>query len=373
MRAGRLAIILLGLALIIAGAVYVLRMPVAGVFVRGAMANAGLENPGARVTALSLGHIALADISAGPSGAETLEVDDAEARFDWRSLLSERRVDALKIGPGSVSITVSEDGKIVAPGYGGGAGSGSGELPFGAFEIQELALIIETPAGVADGSLIANFTKKDGGVAELSVETQRAGIEGSRFEEAKIEAELSLNANGQVQYAANFSGDIVTDASTLKDVQLVAVGAGNSWRMDLRDFSGEAHVELKSATAVVENAPVLSTLNADQAALLFGAPVSLLEAAGGATVSFGKDEIAVSLEEAPLTLRADSGATLILEPHGDDVAFRHDGDRSEANFAFSVQGGGISVLGMVNGEAAGENWSVIAPVQIGAIGRAVSQ
>jgi len=397
MRAGKIAILLAGLALILAGVATALRMPVAGVLVRGAMKNAGLEKPRARVTALSFDRIALAGISAGPRGAETLEIEAADATFNWRDLLFRRRFEAVRIGPGRITAKlpasaafdwrdlisrrpvdavrteparsaarVADEGRSEAPVDGAGEGASPRAAPFSVIDVEALALTIETPAGAAGGALSGHYAQQDGGVAELSMETARAGLAEWRAENAEFKATLSLDPDGAARYDVSYAGDIITDANTLKDVHLQIDGTGRSWRKGWRGFAGEARIDLKSATAVIENAPVISDLNPTQAELLFGAPVSLLTASGRAALAFDRDGFALSFAGAPLTLRADSGATLRIEPHGEDVAFRRSKEGSEVNFAFSVRGGGVSFLGLVNAEARERAWSVVAPLQIGA-------
>ncbi|MEO1136080.1 MAG: hypothetical protein AAFW68_05630, partial [Pseudomonadota bacterium] len=66
MRAARVLAIVMVLAALTAAATYAFRLPIAGMVVRSAMASAGLENPKARVTALSLNGVRVEDLSAGP-------------------------------------------------------------------------------------------------------------------------------------------------------------------------------------------------------------------------------------------------------------------------------------------------------------------
>ncbi|VAV97471.1 hypothetical protein MNBD_ALPHA05-1877, partial [hydrothermal vent metagenome] len=104
MRAWRYILGLLVLLAAVAAGLYLARLPVAGFAVRAAMGAAGFENPKARVTVLSLEKIMLTGLAAGPEGHEVFRIEAVEARYQWRSLLFERRVDAITVGPGEARL-----------------------------------------------------------------------------------------------------------------------------------------------------------------------------------------------------------------------------------------------------------------------------
>ena len=155
MSVGRLLIsTLLIIALLLVGVV-VFRGPIAGVMIRNAMANAGLENPQAKVASLSLNKIELENVAAGPKGAETVFIENAVAEYRFGELLSSRTVQAVFIGPGRVTLAVDEEGGFTLPGVNikRGEQQGAPSLPFSNITVTDVALDVRTPEGNAEGVL----------------------------------------------------------------------------------------------------------------------------------------------------------------------------------------------------------------------------
>ena len=134
MRVGKTLLVILAVVVILAVGAYSLRLPLASMALRNALSTAGLTNPEGQVTELSLQRIEITDLAAGNDGAasgdHTINLAKIEVSYDWRTLLSERRVKAVTLGPGLVHLSISEDGKIGLPGLDMSGGSSGGALPF---------------------------------------------------------------------------------------------------------------------------------------------------------------------------------------------------------------------------------------------------
>lgn len=369
MRAARILIGCLVLVAILAGGAYLLRLPLAGMAVRAGMSAAGLGNPRARVTALSLDRIALADVAAGSQGRDILHIDAAEAAYDWRALLFERRARTVRAGPGFLHLAVSPDGEISIPGVGGArGGEGGGALPFSALELNNIALAVDTPEGAARGAVSATYDVKSGGAAQLQIETDRAGLENLIFENAALGIDATFAGDGAVSADGSLSGDIVSSYGSLDGVDLAVEGEGRSWK-DIAEgnrdaFTGRVRIDLNAATAPVADVPALARLGEDRAALIFGAPVSSLDALG--TLVLTLDEAGFSAApEGPVRLRADSGAVLEIEAEEDAPLYRRADGKSETAFAYAVSGALVSVAGAIDAETTDEGWFIHAPLRIG--------
>lgn len=369
MRGTKILLGFLALVAVVAGGVYLFRLPLAGMAVRAGLSAAGLENPQARVTALSLDEIALAEVAAGPEGREVLRVDAAEASYDWRDLLFERRVETLRAGPGLVRLVVSPDGRVSIPGVGGGEGEAGAPLPFSALEINDIALSVDTPDGAATGAVSATYDVDGAGAARLRLETERAGTETLIFENAALAFDVDFAADGAVTAEGAVAGDVFSAHGSLVGLDVAVDAAGRSWKDvaagNRERFTGEARIDLKSASAPVADAPALARVGRDRAALIFGAPVSSLGATGTLTLALTKDGVSASVDEAPLRLAADNGATLAIDSLNGAPVYRRSAGATAAAFSFAVDGALVSLAGTLDAQSEGEGWRVVAPVRIG--------
>lgn len=370
MRGARLLIGLLVLVAVVAGAVYLLRLPLAGMAVRAGMSAAGLENPRARVTALSLDGISLSGVAAGPEEREILRIDAAEATYDWRALLFERRVETVRAGPGLVRLVVSPDGRIAVPGIGGGKGGGEPRpLPFSALELNDIALSVDTPKGAASGAVSATYNVNGEGAARLQLETERAGVETFILENGELEFDVRFAGDGEATAKGVLTGDVLSSYGPLLGLDVAIDAAGRSWKdvaAGNRDgFTGEAGIELRSAKTPTADVPALAQLGQERAALLFGAPVSSLDATGTLALALTETGFAASIGETPLRLAADSGAALTISSLDGGPVYQRGGEASEANLAFAVDGALVSLAGTLDAQSEGEGWFVMAPLRIG--------
>ncbi|MCB9954298.1 MAG: YdbH domain-containing protein [Caulobacterales bacterium] len=338
---------LAGLILVLAillGAAYFFREPLTGLALRSALASAGVENPSLAVTDVSLTRLALKDVSAGPKKDKPgLALQTAEAGYDWRSLLFDRRVSNIAIGDGSVSLDIAADGSMSIAGMklaptGGGETKG---LPFDSLSIGDLALSVRAPEGEAQGHLSGGFEPKNGGAFNITGETALLVIRGYRLEDAKVDGALTLSADGEATFQGDVAADIGAPQGVVRGLVMEAKGEGASWRDALAgkksDFSGSATLNLLSADIPIEESPYLSAL--------FGAPpeggkaMKLISLKGGLFARYQDDALAIEARpEAPLRAEADRGDALALSALGEAPLYELSPELERLRGVLSVSG-----------------------------------
>ncbi len=371
MRAARLIVILIGLLALLVAAAYLLRTPLAGMAVRSAMSGAGLENPKARVTALSMDRVVLRDVSIGPIDGAGIEVSEIEARFDWRTVLEDRTVEAIEISAGTIRAVVSPNGEVSLPGLKTDRRSSGGTttLPFSRLNVADMNVIVETPEGVAQGTVNAHYDPASGGGATIRLATERAGHGAHLVENGEITFDATIDANDAVVARGTFIGDALTASGNLRDVDIAFRADLLSWRSALNDgyakIAGDAQIDLKSATMNLVEVPSSAVLNSEQSAILFGGPVTSLQMAGLFHVQAKDAGIVADLGGRPLIVRADNGAQLTISQNEVDALFQRTADGDHASLSFDVSGGSISVHGSIDAESTTDGWFVFAPIRIG--------
>lgn len=373
MRVGKALLAIVALFLILAVGVYFLRLSLAGIAVRGALASAGLENSQARVTALSLSRIEIRNIAAGgnenSADKRAITLDEVVAQYEWRTLLSDRRIKSISAGPGMVRLEISEDGKVGLPGVTlGGSGSG-GALPFDRLILSNIDLVIETPGGEATGTLNADYDLSQGGKVELRAEALNAGRASLSMENAAADFTINLTANGEVVFAGAFNGDIATPTGPLRDIDLSVEGKGQSWRDFAQDRSspikGVAQISLRSAKINISEFESLARIKDEQSAILFGAPVSSLSATAAIELAIDGDKLTAALEETPLLVKADNGAALTITTLNDQPLLDKRGDKITSEISYTLTGATVSAVGTINAQTTDDGWFIVAPIQIG--------
>lgn len=371
MRAARLFGILIGLLAVVIAVAYLLRMPLAGIAARSVMAGAGIENPKAEIAALSMDRIVLRDVAIGPNGANGIDIREIEARFNWRTVLQDRTVESINIGPGTIRAMVSPDGVVSLPGFisRNRDGNSSTVLPFSILHVSDLEIIIDTPEGVASGTLDADYDATTGGNAKIRIATERAGIPTHLVENSEFSLEASIDADDAVVAQGAFAGDAVTSSGILRDVDISIDANLLSWRSALSDglsaLSGQTQIDLKSATMNLAEVPATAVINSAQSEILFGGPVASLQLAGQINLRTAGGEIIADLGGRPLTIQADNGAALSVSENDVDALFHRTNTGDKASWAFDVSGGGMAVHGSVDAETTDDGWFVLAPVRLG--------
>ena len=359
--------ILAALAGLIAG-VYVFRLPIAGYVLRQALATQGFEDPEAHVTALSLDRIRIEDVAAGPAAREKFYLDVIEADFDWREALFDRRLKTVRVGPGRIAVMLDEDGSASLAGasVGGGEGGGDG-LPFDALTVRSLEIELATPEGAASGMVDAEYDANGAGAAHGSLKAVRAGLRGYVFEDAEVEIDIVLAADGAAVLEAQFDGDINSPYGQIGGAALEVDGQGSSWKElaagDWRAFDGSAGIRLGEAQIETRDVPLITSLNAQSD--LIGGPVDILSLSGAATLTAEDGAVLVELSDMPLAVETDAGQRLSLDAAmGEPVVVYEDGQTSLAG-VLSLRGGDLSVSARVDAQQTGEGWRFDIPVRFG--------
>ncbi len=375
MRVARFLAILVLLVAIIAAALYLLRLPLAGWAVRSAMAGAGLERPQAQVTALTLNGIVLKEVSAGPAGREAFRIESAEADYDWRELLATRSVDAVRAGPGFVRASVSATGEISVAGLnsGDGGGGGGGALPFSTLRISDIALYLDTPDGSAEGLVTADYDVREGGSAMAALTTGGVSLGGVDVFSGNAQAELTLSADGQMAFLATFDGDAGAHGVNARRVDFSIDGEGRSWRDmvsgDATDATGTARIAF-DAPEILFSTPsaqdtVAGVMTITQVEALFGEPVNQAALTGAFNATLFADGFEIRLApDAPLALTTPDGAGLTLASAGGAPIYARKGARETASFQFALKSDGVNASGSADAEREGDFLRVAAPVRI---------
>jgi len=376
MRAARLVFGSFLILAVFAAALFVFRLPLVGFAVKSAMARAGLESPKVEVVALSLNAITLRDVSAGPLHGEAFEIQEIEARYDWRALLSDRKVEAVKIGPGTVRIEISSEGRVLLPGVFLGSRDeegGSLALPFSRLAFDDIVILIDTPLGAAHGVMSLDYDALKGGSTDFHLETDYAGFDAGRIENGVFDLGVDFSEDGAVMGAATFRGGLISPYGAVRDLDVVMTSEGSSWR-DLgrglanglrEDLIGHLRLEVRSALVSASDFPSTSLKITEQSAVLFGEPVSSLSFTGGMDLSLFDGVISVDIGGAPLIVDADNGAKLVIAGLPDDPLFRRSNDKAQANFSFSLSGARVVANGTLNAETTEDGWFVVTPVYVG--------
>ncbi len=372
MRAARLVFVSFLILAAFAAALFIFRLPLVGFAVKSAMARAGLESPKVEVVALSLNAIRLRNVSAGPLNGEAFEIKEIEARYDWRDLMSDRKVETVKIGPGTVRLEISPEGRITLPGVSLGPrdkASGGIALPFSGLAVDDIAILIDTPMGAAHGVMSLDYHSLKGGGANIHLETDYAGFDAGRIENGAFDLDVGFSEDGAVISAATLRGGIISPYGAVRNLDVVMTGEGGSWRDLANDFreklAGHLRLEVKSALVSASDLPSTSLKITEQSAVLFGEPVSSLSFTGGIDLSLSDGVISVDTGGAPLIVDADNGAQLVVTRLPDDPLFKRSNEKTQASFSFSLSGARVTANGTVNAKTTEDGWFVVTPVRVG--------
>lgn len=370
MRAARFLAILILFVAIIAAALYLLRLPLAGWAVRTAMANAGLERPQAQVTALTLNGIRLENVSARSGSQEAFRLEVVEADYDWRKLLSAREAEAVRIGPGFLRLSISEDGAVSIPGVAsGGDEGGGGKLPFSSLSVSDVSLVVDAPDGTASGNVTALYDVDNGGSASAELATDGIDWRGVRITAGEASAEVEFSADGQASLIASFDGDLEAQGVIARGVNLNIDGEGTSWRDwaegALENATGNGSIAFSAPEILFTTATLLDVMNLAPVETVFGEPLNEAALAGAFEAELTESEFVLRLAaETPLALTTPDGASFTLASTGAAPLYARNGTRETASFGFDLKSDGVSASGTADAEREGDYLRVAAPVMI---------
>ena len=379
MRLGRFLLALTLLLAALGAGVYLLRLPIASYMLRAAMASAGLEQPRGEVTALTLSRVRINGLAAGRPGAEGFVIDEAEADFHWRRLWAAHSVDAVRVGPGFVRLTMAEDGAVsiggvtVAPSGGaeGGQESMTGALPFSSLAVSDVDVIMQAPQGAARATVSADYNIDTGGRARLFGESEAFGRQALRMENASIEAELDFAADGNVRLEAAVRGDAFSPDGALRNVDATLAGTGASWRAlaagNPDAFAFDALMRINRLDVPVNTAPALSGMAASpEYDALRGDAVEMAMISGDVAFAVKGGVLTVGAGERPLTVRTDTGVALGVTAADGAPFYVRTANSESAAFAYVLQGAPLNAAGSLTAATVAEGWRIDAPMTIGA-------
>ncbi len=369
MRVVKVILAFLAAIIVIAGALFVLREPVAGFVVRQAMAGQGLPTPRARVSALSVNHIRIEDVSSRrPEAPDTtvLQLDYVDIAFDLREAITARRVSSVNLGPGAVRVDIDGDGAIRVAGMpvGGSGGSGGG-LPFDALNVSGLRLDVHTPEGAAEGVVDAAYDVDGSGNATVTIGAERAGLSGFSAEDASAVVELTFEEQGALDASFLYSGDIESPYGEIRGVDFAIDGEGSSWKDlaagDWRVFQGAADVSVRGARVAPQGAPV------NVGTQLIGGPFEALTVSGDLVVSVEDGAVVARPGAQPVTIATDTGAGLSIDAAMDEPLFVFEDMQAAFAGVLSARGGDISATATIDMHQTPDGWYFNIPVRVGAV------
>ncbi len=375
MRGVKVILAVVAAVIIVAAALFVFRNPIAGFALRQAMAAQGLPNPGARVTALSVNHIRIEDVSsvqAGRLDAPLLRFDHVDVAFNLREAMSARRVSRVDLGPGAVRIDVQENGAMRAAGVpvGAGGGGSGGGLPFSALTVSDLEVTVWTPEGVASGAVDATYDIDGSGRIEATFSSEKAGLSGFVLENTAATVDIALAESGDVSVTAGYAGDIRSPHGQIREADFVVQGEGASWKDlaagDWRAFRGRADLGVGEARLEARDAPVADALNAY--ADLLGGPFDVLELSGDLTLVADNGAVSVELGERALSVEADTGARFAIDAAMGEPLLVFEDMRAAIAGVLSVRGGDVSATATIDAYQTDDGgWYFNIPLRVGAI------
>ncbi len=374
MRAARFLAIVLTLLVVLAAALWFLRLPIAGWAVRTAMASAGLEAPQARVTALTLEGVRLENVAAGPPEARGVSFDAVEADFRLSRLWTERAVDAVRAGPGALRVTIRDDGGVAIPGlsFSGGGGEG-GALPFDRLALSDVSVIVDAPEGTARGRVTAAYDVGEGGDASLALSSDSLRWNDYLFENVVSDAHVVLTADGKAMLEAQIAGDVEAPAAAAQNVTIAMSGEGGSWRDlatgDRSALTGEAKIRFSAPDIELRDADLQTLTSAVQMETIFGEKLQRAALTGAVDVAFDADSVEVRLpdeESPPLALTTPDGASLRFTGQASAPFYARRGGREASSFQFALSSDGADAAGAADIAREDGVWRIAAPLHIAA-------
>ncbi|MBI1366365.1 MAG: hypothetical protein GC153_10485 [Alphaproteobacteria bacterium] len=294
---------------------WVFRAPIAGAALTYALKKAGFERPSLAVTTLTASELRVVNVTAG-DGA--LAIDEIDARYSIRDLLSAHKLSSLAVGTGRISATIDDKGVIRIAGarVGGGLGSGGSasaaaiSAPFDSASAKEIAIALRAPQGQATGLFSGAFSPNKGGAFRLDAQTDGIASGAWSARNAALSLSVDFEESDAVKAKGSAQGDFETSLGATKGAKLSFDGEARSWREALAKgvgaMTGGARLDIQLTEIPVASSAQLS---AALGPLAFGgAPIKTLAASGGLAVALNNGGVRVSaVEDAPLRLTSDRG------------------------------------------------------------------
>ncbi|MHA7872660.1 MAG: intermembrane phospholipid transport protein YdbH family protein, partial [Hyphococcus sp.] len=261
---------------------------------------------------------------------------------------------------------ISASGEISLPGFrfaGGQSAEQAPALPFEALSLDDVSLVLQTPEGRAEGKVEGSYEAGAGGAARIHLASARAGTSAVLIEDGRVTLDAVIGPDDALSISGDMTADVQAFAGRIRDLVVSVDGKIDSWRAPV---TGGAIVDVQSAIADIAAFPVLSAMDAERLASIFGGPVSAIEASGRFTIEFVEGRVAASLADQPLELRADTGARFVITENEEVSFLSKYGDEASASFSFSLEDAPLTAGGYVDAEQRDGAWFVNFPLQVDA-------
>ena len=338
------------LATALVGAV-VMRASIADHLATRALRDAGVQNPSLEITSLSLRQLEVSDLRAGADArSPDFAIEHLRLEYDLADLLGARRIRRLEVGPGTVIIDLTDDGALSIAGAKIPNTEDEGDGPAGVVDavfIEALSLSVRNDNGEITGLLDGAFEDSAGGAFDFSGGAEAFQHNGVAITDATYQSGVRLQRDGAVSLNGRFVGDIEVPSGALNALDIAFVGDGASWReiasAGPSAFRGTAELEIASSEFALSDAPVLANFSAEEARLLSSAPVTLLNATGGVSLTVEDDRVVVrSAADEALQITSDRGDALLVAGVDGAPLFEFAGDVARARIAASLTGPSIT-------------------------------
>ncbi|MEO0849855.1 MAG: YdbH domain-containing protein [Pseudomonadota bacterium] len=372
---GTIAVVLV-LAVLALAALWFFRLPVAEWAIKTAAARAGYKDVAITVTEVDLSKVTLEAMTLKMNDVPSMRLDRAEATYSWRTLLTDRKIDTLTVGPGVIHGALTDDltltvaGQtvpLVADGRQVDAPSQPISIPADRITVRPLTLKITTPGGPVSGVLSGGFAPKSGGSLTARVTGAAAGLSTFTVSDIASQLEVTVDPHGVFTLSGDLAGGLATPIGTVEALQLTATGNGAvDWdeaKSTVNGWSAQVAVDLASAAVALAqageaSAAVAAAIDAlDQMIASEGAqsdrpegdPLGTVTLSGALMLDVGDDGVrTVSVTPGrALTARNDRNEHFIIEPHT-EFLFSASGGERRLSFSPDIKTRWITTRAKVN-------------------------
>ncbi|MEO0611825.1 MAG: YdbH domain-containing protein [Pseudomonadota bacterium] len=355
--------IVLVLAILAIAALWFYRLPMAEWAIETAAARAGYKDVSLRVAEIDLSKVTLKAMTLNVDGKPSVQIDQAEATYSWRSLLKTRKVDTLTIGPGVIGARLNEDLTLEVAGQriplvaDGTATTRRAEpihIPAGRITIRPLTLDVQTPGGPVTGVLSGAFAPQSGGSLMAQLTGAAAGLSTVSVSDIDARLDITVDREGAFSLSGDLAGGLSTPIGTVRALQLTASGAGaanwdaarstlNGWTADVEvDLASAAMALARESEAELAVIDAINTLNQMMAIggdgrrgagqgpdQVRGDPLGEITLSGALALTIGHDGVRTIaiVPGGALTARNDRDEHIIIEPHTDALFSATAGER----------------------------------------------
>lgn len=346
-------------------ALFLMRKDIVAATVEHIATGAGLEEPDAVVSDVSLTRLTIASLDAGSDRkARALALDDVVIDYDWRALLFKAKLKSVALSKGEVAVVIDDKGAVDIAGWTLDPTVKPAPPPFGALKLDALGVIIKTPGGAVRLKVDGDFDYAKGGSFDVAMRADKAAFAGATLSGAAGKGVIHLAADGAIAAQGSVKGDVATPVGAARGVNADFDAALASWRGFFgeapRALKGAARLSVKSSTVETAATPSLAPL-----AKTGGAQISTLAVAGDLRAAFDENGYTLRTADGPLTIIADRGDRLTIEA-ADAPLVEGRGETLRVAVTATLEGPVARGRGrLAAASAAGGAWTVDASASLG--------